>query len=678
MKGYLLATTGVAGCLLAGALTSTPAMAEWDDNITILDTVVVTTSRSEETLKEATSSVSIINQKEIEKVKFVDGLKELLPRIPGVSMVRNLRFPFGGKNITVNLRDGMNMRPFGKGTTGTLNEVNPWDIERVEIVRGPASALFGSHATGGVINIITKKPPKEPEYRIWAEGGSWGRKRTGASAGGTVGPVGYFFDANILDINGWQDRTGKKDKSVSGKILWEIMPGSNLTLRAEYLDSFAEQAGSLTQAQYNANWRQADNYVSYTDEQFATLSGTFESNLGEKSNIKVSYSLRKAWYSGVPSWSGDLTDNVYLDNNFSAKYETGFDFLDSKLILGTDLQHSDVNEKSYNGLTASTGVAKHWDLLAKVGSPFGQFQFSPVSWMRFTLGGRFDYIKYSGTDLFGTKGTIKSEYKHFSKKAGVNFTLNPSNNLWFSYGEGFMVPSRSRLFTSEAVMRFGRPSGYNSDPNLKPEISKNFEVGLRGSAFKGIFGYDFSIYHTDIRDTVVAIDTGLTGTLADRKYVNAGKVRGKGIEATFSLKPFEFLRFDTAYTYAHNKYVKFVDSGVDYSGNMLSSSPLHHLNARVTITPVKRLEAELEWDMISAYHTHTDNSVDPDGKYKRPDLFNLRIGYETESGISLWGKVSNLTNVKYPSRVSYSTWSATRKFTSGEPRTFSVGGKLQF
>ncbi len=678
MREYLLATTGAASCLLAGVLTSTPAMAEWDENITILDTIIVTTSRSEETLKEATSSVSIINQKEIEKVKFVDGLKELLPRIPGVSMVRNLRFPFGGKNITVNLRDGMNMRPFGKGTTGTLNEVNPWDIERVEVVRGPASALYGSHATGGVINIITKDPPKEPEYRIWAEGGSWGRKRAGASAGGTVGSLGYHFDANILDINGWQDRTGKKDKSVSGKILWEIMPGSKLTLRAEYLDSFAEQAGSLTQAQYDTNWRQADTYVSYTDKQFATLSGTFVSNLGEKSNIKISYSLRKAWDKGVPSWSGDLTDNVYLDNNFSAKYETGFAYMDSKFILGADLQHSDVNEKSYNGLTESTGVAKHWDLLAKVGSPFAQFQFSPLSWMRFTLGGRYDYVKYSGTDLFGTKGTIKSEYKHFSKKAGVSFTLNQSNNLWFSYGEGFMVPSRSRLFTSEAVMRFGVPSGYNSDPNLKPETSRNFEVGLRGSAFSGIFGYDFSIYHTDIRNTVVAIDTGLTGTLADRKYVNAGKVRGKGIEATFSLKPFEFLRFDSSYTYAHNKYVEFLDSGVDYSGNMLSSSPLHHLNARVTITPIKRLEAELEWDMISAYHTHTDNSVDPDGKYKRPDLFNLRIGYEMEPGVSLWGKVSNLTNVKYPSRVSYSTWSATRKFTSGEPRTFSVGGKLQF
>ncbi len=677
MKRYLLATTAAVTCALAGGLTSTPAMAEWDDNITILDTIVVTTSRSEEKLKEATSSVSVIERKEIEKVKFVDGLKELLPRIPGVSMVRNLRFPFGDKNITVNLRDGMNMRPFGKGFTSSLNEVNPWDIEQVEIIRGPASALYGSHATGGVINIITKKPPREPEYRLWAEGGSWGRKRAGASAGGTVGALGYHFDANILDINGWQDRTGQKDKSVSGKILWDISPSSDLTVRAEYLDSYKETPGSLTAAEYAANWRQAHDPDTFSDKQYATLSGTFSHDFSEKSKTEISYSLRKSWEKGMASYRPVLADNVFLDHNFSMKYERNFDLFRSKLIVGTDLTHSDVNEKTYNGVTPATGIASHWDMIARVGSPFAQLQFSPLERMRFTLGGRFDYVGYSGTDLFGTRGKIKSEYKHFSKKAGVNFTLNENNNLWFGYGEGFMVPSRSRLFTSTATLRRGRASGYNSNPDLKPETSRTFEMGLRGASFGGIFGYDVSIYQTDIRDAVVGIDTGLTGTLADRKYVNAGKVRGRGVESTLHLKPVKFVRFDVSHTLADNKYTRFVDQGIDYSGNTLSSSPLHHLNARMTLMPLKGLEAELEWDHISAYYTSTDNA-DPLGKYKRPDLFHLRLGYEHESGVSIWGKVSNLTNVKYPSRVSYSSRSRSRNYTSGEARTFSLGGKVRF
>ncbi len=124
------------------AAATSPVLAK--ESASSLDTIVVSGSRSEERLLNTPNAISVIGQDEIDRVKFIDANKELLSRIPGNSMGRNLRWAFGGRNYTVNLRDGVMMRPFGKGFNRSINEVNSWDIERVEVTKGPASALFGS------------------------------------------------------------------------------------------------------------------------------------------------------------------------------------------------------------------------------------------------------------------------------------------------------------------------------------------------------------------------------------------------------------------------------------------------------------------------------------------------------------------------------------------------------
>ena len=664
-------------CLATGAIT--PATAQESFNAVWLDTIVVTGSRTEEELKKTPNAISLIDNMEIEKVKFVDSRRELLTRIPGNSLGRNLRFPLNGKNYTVNLRDGVTMRPFGKGFTSAINEVNPWDIERIEIIKGPASALYGSHAIGGAINIITKDPPQEPEFAVWGEGGSWGRVRGGVSGGATSGNFGFKADANALELDGWRERTGREEKSVSAKGVWEATPRTKLTVRGEYQDKFLEQPGTLSADEFAADWRQAMIYDAYADTQFLTASGILSHEFDDKSSAKISYSARKTYTEGPTalSYKSGYVDDEYLDHNLVVQYQRKFNFWSSKLVTGADLQYSDVNETSRdwvtNVSTAPGNIQKSWDLLAKVGSPFAQIQFSPVDWAEITLGVRYDNVTYEGTDLHGDTGTIEAKYTNLSKKAGVSFALNENNTLWFGYGEGFVVPSRSRLFTSAATRRRGRLSGYNANPDLNPEIAKNYSVGLRGATEDGRFGYDLTLYHTDIADMVVGVDRD--GTLAGRVYINAGEVRGRGLEAALFVQPTEMVRFDLAYTYAQNTYTDFVDAGVDYGGNTLSSSPLHHINARLTLTPLAGLDVELEYDHLSDYFTSSAND-DPDGKYKRPDLWHLKIDYENGPW-SVWGQVRNLTNEKYAFGVSHSGYGG-RSYSSGEARSFSVGARYKF
>ncbi|MEJ2117959.1 MAG: TonB-dependent receptor, partial [Alphaproteobacteria bacterium] len=454
-----------------------------------------------------------------------------------------------------------------------------------------------------------------------------------------------------------------------------------VTLRGEYQEVLDEQPGSLTSEEFEENWRQAMVKDAYSDESYATISGSLEHQFSEMSNAKIAYSGRKSTNEGPTalSYKSGYVDEVSIDHSLLAQYQQKFGYLSSKLVVGTDLQYSDNREKSY---VWDTGDAEHgplnkdWNLLAITGAPFAQLQFSPVKWAEVTLGGRYDYINYTGTDKFGDKGELEAEFQNLSKKAGVSFAVNDKTTLWFGYGEAFVAPSRTYLFSSTASYSnyTHNYSGYNADPNLDPETAKNYSVGLRGTLAKGVFGYDVSLYHTDIKDMVVGVDRG--GGLDGRVYVNAGNIRGQGLETSFYVKPNDMLRFDAGYTYAINKYTDFVDGDNDYTGNYVVSSPLHHLNARVTVTPIKNLDIELEWDHISEFYTSNAND-DPNGQYQRPDLWHLKVNYE-DGPWEYWGQARNLTDVKYADSVSYSARNHDRSYGPGNGRTFMAGARYKF
>lgn len=682
----------IGACLASGAVS--PVLAQGVPDDTWLETIIVTGSRSDEALKKTPNAITVVTQDELERIKFIDARKELLTRVPGNSLGRNLRFPLNGKNYTVNLRDGMQMRPFGSGYTSALEEVNRWDIERVEIIKGPASALYGSNAVGGVINIITKEPPLEPEYSVWSEGGSWGRIRSGFTAGGTKDNFGYTVNGNIIRDDGWRDRTAKEEKAISAKGVWQASPDTKVTIRGEYQEVFDEQPGSLSSEEFKENWRQAMVKDAFSDESYATISGSLEHQFSEMSNAKIAYSGRLSTNEGPTalSYKSGYVDEESIDHSLLTQYQRKFDYLSSKLVVGTDLQYSDNRETSYeweNHVSTEPGdLDSDWDLLALTGAPFAQLQFSPVKWAEITLGGRYDYITYTGTDKrpddfsprggYENKGKLESEFQNLSKKAGVSFAVNDKTTLWLGYGEAFVAPSRSRLFTSTTKFSnwSGSWSGYNADPNLDPETAKNYSVGLRGTLAEGVFGYDLTLYHTDIKDMVVGVDRDQGDPEVDRVYVNAGEVRGQGLEASFYVKPNDMIRFDAGYTFAVNKYTDFVDAGTDYTENYLSASPLHHLNARLTVTPIANLDIELEWDHISEFYTSTANN-DPNGKYQRPDLWHLKVNYE-DGPWSYWGQVRNLSDVKYADSVSYSDYSDDRSYGPGEARTFMAGTRYKF
>lgn len=663
--------------VLATTFTSSSVLAAWE--VVDLGQISVTASRVETEIKDSAVNISIIDKEELDTIKFVDATHELMKRIPGYSMSRNLRVPIGGKNYTANLIDGVAVGTrFGSGTIGFVDQTNTFDIERIEVLRGPASALYGSHAIGGAINVITRMPPLEPEFRVWGEGGQHDRTRGGISAAGTKGSVGYFFDANFLDYEGWQDRSVKKRDQISGKLLFDITDSSRLTLRGEFLDRYEENPGRITQNQYDADRTQALIYDAYNDEKSISGSVKYELDFTDHSGIEIIYGRRKNEGEGPPSYSatGGFGSDEELNQNLVGFYRHSFEFYDSLLIAGVDMLHSSAQDTKYNGRTADPNdIDQEWDVTAEGFSPFFQYEISPTDRLRLSVGARRDQIKYSATGYnksnWGPPSTdYYDESKTFSRlspKAGITFKLNEDNSLWFSYGEGFVVPGRTQLFVG----------GWSADANpaLMPETAEDFEIGLRGDIqiMDKNLSYDIALYRTEIDDMIVVADVG-----GDDTYVNAGKVRVQGVETTLSFMPLEDWRFDIAHTYADNKYLDFETGSDVYTGNTLAYSPKHHLNARLTWMPIHGLSAELEMNHISEYYTSTAND-DPNGQEERPDIFNLRVNYKTGPW-EFWGHVLNLTDRKYAERISFDADDIDpivnrtgRDFEVGGPRTFYAG-----
>lgn len=183
----------------------------------VLDDLVISAKQSKETDVQARTELGklteytplsgvVVTQEEFEHLQLGNNLLELGKRVPGIAMIRNMRIPDGGKLYTENRIDGLRAT---STNSSILDEVDQADIERIEIVTGPGSALYGSGAFGGTISVFTHQPPREFEAKLSQELGSFDFRRTKGYAGGSFagGRVGVIVSGSTMDNDGWRKNT---------------------------------------------------------------------------------------------------------------------------------------------------------------------------------------------------------------------------------------------------------------------------------------------------------------------------------------------------------------------------------------------------------------------------------------------------------------------------------------
>jgi outer membrane receptor protein involved in Fe transport len=611
-------------------------------------------------VKDLPMNVHVVGEDEVERLRFVDP-NELLDRIPGETQVRNLRIPDGGKGYTIPMVDGIPLESPYEGATQRIDRVNTADIQRVEVIKGPASAIYPSNALGGVINVVTKEAPIKPEGEIWYEGGDFNRRRFGVNTGGTAGKVGYFIDINSRSLDGLRDDVKNDRDQFSGKFIFDATETTRIVTRVERLEEDVVTRADLTEAEIAENPRQSGGNDSSEDLSqdafFVKLEQLFDS-----SNLDVSFSYREKDTIGTSRFSGPQNEN---DEGINTKVLYRYDFDNSNLITGfenyTGKQHTLQYARNDGALS---GPFDTIDSELDINAYFAQYEFRPAQRLGITLGVRHENIDIKSFSDNANDSSGSASFNDTSPKLGFTYDLSANNRLWLSLSEGFYAPDISDIIGDPS-----EPATINL--GLAPEESTNIEVGLRGSS--GSWSYDTSYYHTEIENYLVTqeFQNGLGQDV--ERTTNAGQVTVQGVESVLEYAPKGAQwRMGFTHTYARNIYDSFVSSDGDFSGNELRRSPKHHFNARVAWLPIQKLTVELEGDFYSSYFG--DNANSPEGRFTRDERIHLRIDYAVDSW-EFWLHGLNLTDT-LEDRATFSRGEL--KFRTIDGRTFYAGAAYQF
>jgi vitamin B12 transporter len=420
------------------------------------ETIIVTATRTEIPLSDAIVPVTVITREDIE-LSLATDLAELLRFQAGIDIGRN-----GGpgqatsifirgteSNHTLVLIDGVRMNP---GTLGgaAIQHINPDIIERVEIVKGARSALFGTDAIGGVINIITRRADKA--FLETGVGAGSFDSRSGFVSGGNRGENGDFG----ITLN-WQDTDGYAPRTDS-----DIVRGyDNLSANLYGARRFGNTEVSIRHWQTSGTVEYLDFFLTPVDQDFdnATTALEIDTSIGESGTSKLIASFMQDDIAQNQSDDFVKSDRITLDWQYSRAF--------SKRTLTGGLFVADENAQS---LSFGSGFDEDTDVRAI----FVQDQWSSGRHKTFAA------LRLTDHETFGKHTTWNAEYAF---DLGEDWTLNAG------LGHAFRAP--------DATDRFG----FGGNPDLDPEQADEAQLGLRYEPGSG-HSVDIELYANDIDDLI--------------------------------------------------------------------------------------------------------------------------------------------------------------------------------
>jgi outer membrane receptor protein involved in Fe transport len=668
----------------------------------VMGEITVTGTREAAPKAETAATVDSVPTKEIEVTRPAHP-SEIMDKVPGVHVnvtggeghKTSIRQPLTTNPVYLYLEDGIPTRSTGFFNHNALYEVNIPQAAGIEVTKGPGTALYGSDAIGGIVNVTTRPAPEEFEVTANAEAGSYGWRRLLLSGGDSWESDGLRADLNLTHTDGWRDGT-EYDRS-SKTLRWDRFLDSGATLKTVLATSDIDQqtAGTsrLSEEDYENDPTKNKTPISYREVGALRLSSAYEKESAD-SLLSITPYIRQNSMDYMPNWSLGYDPTVQETNSSSlgllAKYRMDFAPMRTRLIIGADIdytpgsreEHSIEAEKTDDIYTSYTVDEKiyDYDVTYQGISPYIHLETSPTDKLRLSAGLRYDSMSYDydnkmadgpvGVTVDGLGRTItynhpadtSVDFSHLSPKMGATYQFSPSFNGFVSYRHAFRAPSEGQLF---------RPGTSEESLDLDPVKVDSYEVGVRGKGGERI-GYELSVYRMTKTDDLLRFEDPVTG---DRSTVNAGETLHQGVE--LGLDAMLSAKLQLALSYAWNKHTYeewVVDSSTDYSGNEIETAPANVANSRLIYAPslLNGGEVSAEWVHLGSYWMDAANTERYDGH----DLYNLRMNYPVAERLEIYGRVMNLTDERYATEAAVSR--GEREFAPGLPRTYYAGINYTF
>lgn len=617
-----------------------------------LNDVVVSASGFEQDLVDAPASISIITKEELEK-KPIKDIGEAIGDIPGVDVTMNKTGTYDfsirgfGSSYTLVLIDGKRQSVangfYDNGFSGSESGYLPplSMIERIEVIRGPASTLYGSDAVGGVINIITKKNPDKTEANIEFNTLLQQHSNHYGNAGGFNACVATPLIEDILSISA---RLKYYDKAASD-LKWPTPVWNNGNQRPDNYQIASHSPGAFTSLGFGSrlNWTVDDKNNIYFD---------IERYINE---ISVNSTSSRA----IKSERQLFKDNIVLNHDGNYDFGSTNSYLQYGSTKDKEL-HSQIwvgegkvvlpwNLGQYGNLVNTFGARIDYEILkndqASAGSQirgknldqttvalYGENEYFITDDLIFTTGLRYIY-----SDLFDSE---------FTPRVYLVYHLNDNIALKGGVSKGYKTPAAKQL--TNGYYNYANNNAYFGNPDLKPEESINYELGVDFMVFD-FAHYSITGFITDFTNQISSED--LTGMQNDincsngivcKRPINLGKTQTKGIEFAFNTKTYNGFSLNSSYTFMDNRYKDGQKNW--FGGDRIENLPRHIAMLKLNYERGKfssYIKTRARLDTIAKAKGGGNGSL-PWQKYKPFYIVDLGINYKINKQSSLSFAVQNL------------------------------------
>lgn len=489
-----------------------------------LDEVKVTAGRVEQELMDVNMSVSVITQEEIRR-SSARNVGELLEDIPGVRINNDggqgmKRIKIRGEDAfrTLVMIDGQKVSEH-KSMSGSPMLIDPSMIERIEVIKGPASVLYGSDAIGGAINIITKKggtKPVEGEVSAGLNTSASGKNASGSIYGGIDGWK-YRLSASIEDNDNLDTPKGEMDntyftaRSVSGFLSYDFTPDATVGASMDYYD-LEFGSSNVNMPGFTVDVPKWTRFKAAAFGEFRNISDVFV-RLRTDAFYQKS---KKDMVNSVPGTTEMPDGSSMQPMAYNTTDQYGFSLQTdwqlgewNYLIAGYELSYDDLSAQSLTQMTMPGGVIPVgnylYDGYQMTNAVYASMETQLPSDITLTYGARYTWV-HTDMDMTRIKGNNQITDGSTSDgklifNAGLLWRATDNMTLRASYAQGYRSPILQELYVDTSMGQPGSMTYANSD--LKPETSDNFEIGARWNS--AAVSTDLALFYSQADNYIATI-----------------------------------------------------------------------------------------------------------------------------------------------------------------------------
>jgi len=657
-----------------------PAAFSQPQDQAIGDVIVVTAARAEESRDSSAAPVAVMGQAEIERLG-AQHIAEALNRLPGVfinrgngvehlTAIRSAVLSGGaGAGSFLYLEDGIALRAPGFANLNGLMEAADGLAGRLEVIRGPGSAVYGSNALHGLVNVITPEP-EDAGRLLEVEAGSFGRARLRTFAGGETRFGSAWGGVSVRHENGWREDAALTKAAAMGRADWAT-GATEWSLRGALIDIDQETATFV------------DGFKAFEDEALSQQNAdplAFRNVRAARANLRADHRISDTWSANavvygrsnqmdfrlhfLPSLALEATGHDSIGVQSGLVWETER----SRLIFGADADLTDgfLTEIQTEPTRGPFIQGLHYDYTveALVLAGFVQARHALTPALSIEGGVRLEETRYA-YDNRAPDGVL-GRYLRPSDRSDDFSTVTPNLGLTYQAADGFQLFARAaRGVRAPQTDELYRLQPGQQIEGIAPEELDSVEAGLRwrpGSRGRiELVGFAMEKRNVFFRD-------------ADGFNVTDGASRHHGIELDAGLTVTDSFSLAGSATWAIHEYAfdRPVSSGSEtiVDGARLDTAPEWLWNLRALWEPRADTVFEAEWVHVGEYFADAANTA----SYEGHDLLNLRASHEFGSGWQVFTAVRNVFDTRYAERADFAFGGY--RYFPGEPRSVSVGIRI--